>query len=185
MCALTFRFYVLGGGRLHHAEGLDKIYIYHVAHNNWSEAVTLHDPSCGLPLPRCSFGCAQEGKNVYISGGRHYNQDIEHQSLSDVWHLHLDTLQWKKLPMKLPEPLYFHSAVASPSGHMFVFGGVHKDGYRAPHLYKVRLPLTLPKLSELCWDKLSIIARVQKFMAPPNLTEIGVPWNFIDRIQLS
>jgi hypothetical protein len=180
---LIFRFYVLGGGRLHNAESLDKVYIYHIARNHWSEHVTLPDSVHGFPLPRCSFGCAQEGNNVYISGGRHYNNDIEHRSLTDIWHLRLDTLQWTKLAMKLPDPLYFHSAVCSPSGHMYVFGGVHKDGYRAPFLYKIRLPLTMPKLSELCWDKVSVMARVQKFMTPKGLADIGVPWNFIDRVK--
>ncbi|KAL4220108.1 Kelch domain-containing protein 10 [Mactra antiquata] len=178
------RLYVLGGGRLHHAEGLDKIYIYDTTHNHWTEALSLADPVHGYPSPRCSFGCAQDGKNVYISGGRHYNLTVDHKSLSDVWHLGLSTLQWTKLQMKLPKPLYFHSSEVSPAGHMYVFGGVHTDNFRAPYLYAVRLPLTLPKLSELCWDKVCKMARKCNILTPSGLTELGVPWNFIDRVQL-
>ncbi|KAH3807971.1 kelch domain-containing protein 10-like [Dreissena polymorpha] len=176
------RFYVLGGGRLHYAEGLDKIYAYDIAHNHWSEVITKPDPEHGYPRPRCSFGCAQDGKNVYISGGRHYSADVEHRSLMDIWHLHLDTFQWKKLKMKLPDALYFHSAIVSPSGHMYIFGGVHRDGFRAPYLYKIRLPHTMPKLAEICWEKLCVISRVQKVLTAGNLTEMGVPWNLVDRI---
>lgn len=182
-----FRFYVLGGGRLHYAEGLDKIYAYSFAENHWYALQTVPDSVHGYPLARCSFGCAQEGNNVYISGGRHYNAevDVEHRSLSDVWHLQLDTLQWTQLQMKLPDPLYFHSAIISPSRHMYVFGGVHKDGFRAPFLYKIRLPHSLPKLSELCWEKVCTISRVQKKLTPSNLTDMGVPWTFIDRVHMS
>lgn len=179
------RFYVLGGGRLHYAEGLDKIYAYDIAQNHWSEVITSPDEVYGYPKPRCSFGCAQRGNDVYISGGRHYSADIEHKSLSDVWHLRLDTLQWTKLKMKLPNALYFHSAVVSPSCHMYVFGGVHRDGFRAPFMYKIRLPQTMPKLVELCWEKLSLICRVHKIMSPAQLATLGVPWNFIDRVHSS
>lgn len=173
---------MLGGGRLNNAEYLDKVYIYHTARNHWTEQATLPDPVWGYPLPRCSFGCVQDGDNVYICGGRHYSENIDHISLCDVWHFRLSNLQWTKLAMKLPDPVYFHSAAISPAGHMFVFGGVHKDGFRAPYLYKIRLPHTLPRLAELCWDKVCVMARVQKFMNPAGLASIGVPWNFIDRV---
>lgn len=121
---------------------------------------------------------------MYISGGRHYNADIEHKSLSDVWNLRLDTLQWTKLKMTLPAPLYFHSAIVSPSGHMYVFGGVHKDGFRTPFMYKIRLPHSMPKLAEMCWEKVCVLSRVKKCMSPQHLANIGVPWNYIDRVQL-
>jgi len=173
---------VLGGGRLFHAERLDKIYAYNFAQNHWYMLHTHPDRVHGFPVARCSFGCAQEGNSVYISGGRHYSADVEHRSLSDVWHLRLDTLQWTKLQMRLPDPLYFHSAVISPSGHMYVFGGVHKDGFRAPYLYKIRLPQAMPKLAELCWEKVCGCARVQKILTSEHLTTMGVPWNFIDRL---
>ncbi|XP_052815144.1 kelch domain-containing protein 10-like [Mya arenaria] len=178
------KLFVLGGGRLHYAESLDKIYAYDLINNHWTEVVTLPDPMNGYPRPRCSFGCAQEGYNVYISGGRYYSTDIEHKSLSDVWHLRLDTLQWKKLRMRLPESLYFHNAIVSPSGHMYVFGGVHRDGYRAPYLYKIRLPNSMPKLSEICWEKVCVMSRAAKVMTPGHLTEMGVPWNLSDRLHV-
>lgn len=179
------RFYVLGGGRLNNAEGLDKIHIYHFAQNHWTMRSTTADPVHGFPKARCSFGCAQEDKNVYISGGRHYTPEIDHESLSDIWHLHLDTLQWTKLDINLPDPLYFHGSVASPAGHMYIFGGVHKDGFRSPYLYDVRLPLTLPKLGELCWDRVTKLLNKNRAMKYDNLVSLGIPWSFLERVNFS
>ena len=173
---------MLGGGRLNNAEGLDKIHIYHFNQNHWTVETATADPVHGYPKPRCSFGCAQENNNVYISGGRHYTPDIDHESLSDIWRLRLDTLQWTKVNISLPDPLYFHGAVASPSGHMYVFGGVHKDGLRSPFLYEVRLPYTLPKLGELCWDKVTKILSKNNAMKRDNLVALGIPWSFLERV---
>lgn len=176
---------MLGGGRLHYAEGLEKIYCYDIKGNHWSEVPTQPDPNFGFPRARCSYGCAKWGQDVYISGGRHYNEEEEHRSLSDIWHFRIDTFQWRKLRMRLPEPLYFHSAIVSPSGHMFIFGGVHKDRSRTANLYKIRLPHTMPKLVELCWEKVCVMARASKTMTPSHLRDMGVPWNLSDRLHLS
>ena len=185
MFPFYFRFYVLGGGRLNNAEGLDKIHIYHFAQNHWTVQAAIADPIHGYPKARCSFGCAQENKNVYISGGRHYTPEIDHESLSDIWHLHLDTLRWTKLDITLPDPLYFHGSVASPSGHMYIFGGVHKDGFRSPYLYEARLPLSVPKLAESCWDKVTRILNKNKAMKHDILVSLGIPWSFLERVNFS
>ena len=179
---LDFRFYVLGGGRLNNAEGMDKIHIYNFTQNHWTMRQAKPDSTHGYPKARCSFGCAQENKNVYVSGGRHYTPEIDHESLSDIWHLHLDTLQWTKLVIRLPEPLYFHGSVASPSGRLYVFGGVHKDGFRSPHLYEFRLPLTLPKLTETVWEIVTKLLNKNKALSRENLVSLGIPWSFLERI---
>ncbi|WAR12615.1 KLD10-like protein, partial [Mya arenaria] len=163
----------------------DAIYVFGGAIGYYSEAVSdLHK----LNLHTMSWEKLRP--NGKVPSGRYKqevvqyddNTDIEHKSLSDVWHLRLDTLQWKKLRMRLPESLYFHNAIVSPSGHMYVFGGVHRDGYRAPYLYKIRLPNSMPKLSEICWEKVCVMSRAAKVMTPGHLTEMGVPWNLSDRL---
>ena len=173
---------MLGGGRLINAEGLDKIHIYNFAQNHWTLKIAKPDLRHGYPKARCSFGCAQEGRNVYISGGRHYTPEVDHESLSDIWHLHLDTLQWTKLAISLPQPLYFHGSVVSQAGRLYVFGGVHKDGFRSPHLYEFRLPLSLPKLSETAWDCVTKLLNKKNALSKENLVALGIPWSFLERV---
>ena len=177
-----FSFYVFGGGRLYHAESLEKIYKYNYAQNHWTEIQTQPDPVYGYPKARCSFGFSQEGNSVYVSGGRHYSMEVEHEALSDFWHFRLDTLKWDRLELLLPKPLYFHCSVISPGGYMFIFGGVLPDGMRSPYLFRLRLPNYVPKLLELSWEKVCEPLRRSKKVNQETLSDLGVPWNLVERI---
>ena len=178
-----FSFYVLGGGRLQHSEGFHQIYRYSFSGNHWSTVISLPDPVHGFPKSRVSFGCVKEGDNIYISGGRHYIAISAFQELDDIWHLRLGPLQWTRLSFNLPEKMFFHRAVVAPSGLMYMFGGVLKDELRSAKMYKTRLPFTIGKLTELCWEKVcDLLNRNGTPMSYDILAEQGVPWNFIERV---
>ncbi|KAL3848243.1 hypothetical protein ACJMK2_019112 [Sinanodonta woodiana] len=177
------RFYVFGGGRLHYAHGLDKVFAYDFSRNHWEVLCTQPDTKSGqFPKSRCSFGLVQKDQHVFICGGRHYTDSLDHESLSDFWHFNLIKLQWTEISVQLPDPIYFQSTVASPTGYMYMYGGVISNGLRTSKLYKVRLPFLLPKLSELSWERICQIFRKTSNFTCEDLISIGVPWNYIDRL---
>lgn len=99
--------------------------------NKWSTVYTHCDPINNLiPAARRCHGLVNyiEGDTgtpvVVISGG--YNGG---QMFDDVWKLDLVSKQWTCLRLSLmPVPLYFHSTAITPSGRMYSFGGITKEG---------------------------------------------------------
>ncbi|KAK3603759.1 hypothetical protein CHS0354_023375 [Potamilus streckersoni] len=179
------RFYVFGGGQLNYAHSLDKIFAYDFNRNHWEVLSTRPDVRTGqYPKSRCSFGLVHKDQHVFICGGRHYSDSIEHESLSDFWHFNLNKLQWTEISVQLPGPIYFQSTVASPTGYMYMYGGVISYGLRTSKLYKIRLPFLVPKLSELSWERVCQIFRKKKNFTRNDLVSVGVPWNFIDRLSV-
>ncbi|KAL5004714.1 hypothetical protein ScPMuIL_018170 [Solemya velum] len=177
------RFYIFGGGRLHYACNLEMIYAYNFKQNAWIKLKSVPDPANGFPQPRCSFGLVQTGNDVYICGGRFYSTTTSHQSLSDIWHCNLLTLQWRRLDTCLPEPFYFHSVCASPSGYMYLYGGVRANGIRSADIYRWKLPLFLTSLTELCWEALVKNSKGLGSMNRNALLSLGIPANFVKRLK--
>ncbi|XP_071085575.1 kelch domain-containing protein 10-like [Haliotis cracherodii] len=177
------RFFVFGGGRLHLTEELKSIFAYEVAANRWEEIRTARDPLHGYPAARCSFGLVQIGGWVYICGGRFYLDSVPHVGLTDIWKISLESFQWCRVPVVLPEKLYFHRVVVSPSYHLYVYGGVTDGGVRSSRMFRWRIPYHVPKLMELSWETVS-----RHFWAldtlPKETLEMtyGIPRQFVDRI---
>lgn len=106
--------------------------MYDIVSNKWSNVKTKRDKDTQhFPRPRRCHGLVQYTDEltgtiyVVISGG--FDGD---RLLSDVWKLNLQTLTWTCLK-SLPRPIYFHSSTVTPSGRMFIFGGITK--YNLPN----------------------------------------------------
>lgn len=53
--------------------------------------------------------CVPVSVDVFICGG--YNGEL---ILDDLWKINLQTFQWTRLPVVMPEPAYFHCAAVTP-----------------------------------------------------------------------
>jgi hypothetical protein len=102
-----------------------------------------------------------------------------------LWRFNLNEIKWEKLNIKMPVLTYFHAACVNTDGQIFLHGGV-KAGEdfsvqsRINHLYTIWVKV--PKLTEICWNKLignypNLLNSNQKV-----LVDIGLPARFIDKI---
>ncbi len=113
-------------------------------------------------------------------------------------------MRWFKVTdLKMPTLTYFHASCANKvrintqpvfvikSNHSFFFickqngqiyfqGGVTEKNKRINHLYTIMLQV--PKLADICWSKLIANYSNILFQNRKTLVDIGVPVNFIKRI---
>ncbi|XP_012216265.1 kelch domain-containing protein 10 homolog [Linepithema humile] len=182
--------YVLGGGTSTEAFGFSEIPAFDLKTNSWRTLTTHGDKfyrndivnETMVPAPRRCHGSVQYTDeksgvtSVVISGG--YNGDWVY---SDVWRLDLGTLQWTLLrECILPNPVYFHSAALTPEGRMYIFGGIVKINekmHRTNAVYSAWL--TIPKLSDICWQALNCYYPSLKDSSPDKLLHIGIPSKFV------
>lgn len=61
----------------------------------------------------------QLDSRVWLLGG--YDGD---EVYGDAWCLELRDMQWTRLRLSLPLPLYFHSVTTTEEGKVVMFGGV-------------------------------------------------------------
>lgn len=118
------KIYVVGGANLANAYSNMHLPVFNLEAGKWSLVLTKPfieaDGSESYPAPRYSHEGGQYGGRIYICGGTDGTV-----ALQDVWSLDLDKLEWRKEEeIKLPHPLYFHSASISTEGEMVLFGGV-------------------------------------------------------------
>jgi len=96
----------------------------------------------------------------------------------------LRTKHWFRIETaSLPRPLYFHSAAHSDNGCMYVFGGIEyndKEMRRRNDLYKMWM--TVPKLSEMCWDAITYYNDNLDLYDRKTLLGAGIPNRFADRL---
>ena len=175
----------MGGGRLHDAQPVHILYCYTYTSNEWSKRIIAPHPTHATPKSRCAFGLVQVGRDVYICGGQFYRVNVSlPEILNDIWHFSLDSFQWTKLSVSLPERMYFHRVAVSPSKHLYVYGGVLESGKRSSRLYRYQLPHQVPELREMCWCTITSLWRDLHRADPTELLEnYGIPQKFIDRLQ--
>ena len=181
---------MLGGGTSQIAFDLEVVPAFSFEIGKWTHLKTKPDPTApptGYPAPRKCHSCVQyktdKGIEVVISGG--FYSELEYYK--DIWKLSLNTLQWQFFKTTaLPNPLYFHDAATSGNGLMYIFGGISvKDSSegRTNDIYKMWV--TVPKLSEVCWEALLHYHPKLPLYSKDVLLEIGVPNKFANRIDRS
>lgn len=177
--------YVLGGGTATDVFGFSKIPAFDLKTNRWTILQTYGDTGDkSVPPPRRCHGSVQYKDektgvtSVFISGG--YNGAYV---FSDVWKLDLSLLRWTHLrKCGLPRPVYFHSAAITLEGRMYTFGGIivkHNEISRTDAVYSVWL--TVPKLSEICWEALNYYYPHLRFRSHDELLLVGIPLKFVQR----
>lgn len=180
--------YVLGGGTSETAYSLEELPAFGFANRKWTYIKTKPDPNArapGYPESRKCHSCIQyntdDGIEVVIAGG--YLNETKHYN--DIWKLNLQTFQWRLFTTStFPHPLYFHDAATSGNGLMYVFGGIeyrNEDSIpRTNELYKMWV--TVPKLSEICWDALLHYEPKLPGYSRDILLKMGIPQRFANRI---
>lgn len=176
------RFYVIGGGMSSRDPNnffqLDKIQSFDFKSKGWNEHVCYPSKYHGFPKRRRCHGCVLFKSSVFICGGYDGVSIFD-----DIWSLDLDTFQWEKLLKVLPYPVYFHSATVTPSGCMYVFGGVKtlnsSEDIRSNDIFKVWL--TQPSLAERCWAVVTACFQdKQTFLLEAK--QLGIPQHFLERV---
>ncbi|KAH8297428.1 hypothetical protein KR044_011709 [Drosophila immigrans] len=186
--------YALGGGTSNSVFDLQRIPAYNLDANRWDYFDTMPDRSSmawsqndkGYPKPRKCFSCVQHQSSngdieAFITGGL---QGDFSTYFSDIWKLNLRTKQWTIIQTaSLPRPLYFHSAAHSDNGCMYIFGGIEyndKEMRRRNDLYKMWM--TIPKLSEMCWDAITYYNDNLDLYDRKALLRAGIPKRFTERL---
>lgn len=180
------KIYIIGGGTSESAFSLSSIPTYDLKRNVWTYTETKPDPNLprpGVPAARKCHSCVQyqtdNGMEVVVAGGydgRSYYKD--------VWKLNLSTFEWRLMQKSaLPYPIFFHDAGASSAGCMYIFGGIKfsfNNNIRTNIVYKAWM--TIPKLSEICWEALQHYCPSMVRKSKSNLLEAGIPLQFVQRI---
>lgn len=180
------KIYILGGGNSIDTFDLANIPIFDLNTNQWEIVTSSPDPAFpdrGYPKPRKFFSAIQtsveENEYMFVIGGSNGSHPWK-----DVWRLNLSCLKWKKMEKTfLPKPLFFHSSCVTPAGCAYIFGGSRLKRYetiRTNRLYKVWL--RIPKLSEICWEAIVYYVPTLKMINKLDLLALGIPSEFINRL---
>ncbi|XP_076063379.1 kelch domain-containing protein 10-like [Oratosquilla oratoria] len=175
------RIVVVGGASALQVFALDTVPVLEGAGEPWRLEKTNPDPATGeFPRPRRAHAATQLGTDLYVCGGTD-----DEEVFDDVWRLDLATMTWRRL-FSLPQPLYFHDCAVTPSGCLYVFGGVPELGgceERSDKVYRVWLHA--PPLLEAAWGALSHprpSASHIKAMSSADLLQAGVPRSLTRRL---
>lgn len=183
------KLYIIGGGTGEWAFGLMEIPMYDLKTNTWSLLIPKADDSTSetvSPLPRKCHSAVQidtaEGVQVFVAGGSD-GQTV----FDDVWRLSLPDLQWRCMQKTvLPHPLYFHSSTVTSYGCMYMFGGIEpKDELTSRNNILYKVWLCIPKLSEICWEALTLLHPNLENIDKRTLLNMGIPTHFINRLNVS
>lgn len=170
------KLYIFGGGRSAASYKFKSIPVFEIDTDTWHHYACAPDSVHDFPAARRCHSCVQLQHDVYMCGG--YNGEM---IFGDFWALNLLSLQWRRLPTDLPQPIYFHAAAVTASGCMVVCGGVTKiDDKRTSNVYTVWLKV--PKLKELCWQLLTQALPDMDQIPQKHLLEIGVPNDLLGRL---
>ncbi|KAI1725832.1 kelch motif domain-containing protein [Ditylenchus destructor] len=114
-----------GGGAPDFCADFEQLLCFDVQKEKFVKVPTIPDDVHGFPGARKCHAMIEFGNDVYIIGGccDLQNSEVNREIYEDVWKIDLNTMQWTKLPARLPSPVYFHSASVTIEGCVHVFGG--------------------------------------------------------------
>lgn len=185
ICCYQDRLYVLGGGTSFSVYGFEDIPTFHLATATWTWTKTKPDENVtidrgdgnGFPEPRRCHGAVHLGNKVFVLGG-YDGEDI----FGDVWRLDLDQLQWRRIPIQLPTPVYFQATTVTEDGKLVIFGGVDsiEENTRTNRVYTAWL--TVPSLRAMAWEAVQHYSERLATTTPNSLQELGVPVDCIQAV---
>lgn len=164
------KLFVIGGGTSQSAFTMEKLNVFDTESREWQLVDSVPDERHGFPGPRRCHGCAQLETVGYISGGFDGSQLYD-----DIWRLCLRTMRWTKLETKLPRPVYFHSSAVTPTGCLFVHGGVLDKAGRERSEDLVRVWVRVPSLLRLAWNRVLSLLKNPSTIEKHTLHAMGVP----------
>lgn len=145
----------------------------------WDAVLTKSDEE-EYPSHRRCHGCVQRGNIVYIVGGTDGTEIC-----GDLWKFDLDILQWTKIRVDMPVPVYFHGTAMSPAGQMVIFGGVNSTPQNSRNNNLFSIWLTKPPLKELAWQALNSYCNndVLTKSSEEELVMFGIPISCVQRLK--
>ena len=192
--------FVLGGGTSHTAASFEALPTFDIEARRWfytrtkaDEHVTIdnvgddnddlnsNDIACqsddGYPEARRCHSTVQIGKHVWVFGG--YDGD---DVFGDAWQLDMSTMQWARLKMELPLPVYFHAMTVSDEGKMVMFGGVDdiEQNTRTDRVFTAWL--TVPSLRSMAWEAVCHYQPSIATLPHTPLLEEGVPKDCVEML---
>ena len=184
LCLWAGQLMVLGGGTSFSADTFQSLPTFSLARRLWTRTTTRPDPAVtidlsedGFPDRRRCHSAVQQGETVWIFGG-YDGQEI----FGDIWQLHLPTMQWRRLSLELPVPVYFHAMTLSEEGRMVMFGGVDdiENNTRTNQVFSCWLQI--PSLKVLAWEALCHSTPSLGSLPSSLLVEEGVPRDCVDML---
>ena len=117
---------------------------------------------------------------VYIVGGYDGNTIFD-----DIWRLDLLTLQWIKLRVFLPKPVYFHASTLTKDGQLIIFGGVDniEENRRTDKVFSVWLEP--PSLRAMCMEAVQHYIPNLSTMWPDRIRELRIPEDWFESLKRS
>ena len=132
----------------------------------------------GYPKARMGHSSVQIGKHVWVFGG----YDVYgYQVFGDIWQLDMSTMQWTRLKMKLPLPVYSHAMTVTDEGKMVMFGGVNRgvEGHTTIRDEVFSAWLTIPSLRSMAWEAVCHYQPSIATLPHTTLLEKGVSKEFV------
>ena len=183
------KLYTFGGGKIDgDSYSLEILPAFNIQTNAWEFIQTHPDSSTNsFPEKRKFHSCHLIDNYIYLFGGIHTDviMNIFHIVENCVWRLNMLDLKWTKMEqLKMPVLTYFHASCANNNGQIYFHGGVRmiseRNQKRINHLYTILLKV--PKLTDICWTKLVTNYPKVLTLQKKTLCDLGVPANFIKRI---
>jgi len=111
------RLYLFGGGGFTTTYESNQLWEFHPAGNNWSQV----EVTGTLPTPRRGHAAVPLGHELFVFGGYNSTEGV----LNDIWAYDPKTSQWRQALQDTPLPggRANHSAVSSPDGYVYLYGG--------------------------------------------------------------
>lgn len=177
LCLWQDQLYVLGGGTSFSADRFEDLPTFNIAERRWFYTRTKADLTTtidlsedGYPEARRCHSAVQVRHIVWIFGG--YDGD---EVFGDCWQLDLLTMQWTRLRLELPVPVYFHAMTLTEEGKMVMFGGVDdiENNTRTNSVWTAWL--TVPSLRSLAWEAVCHYQPGLAALPAARLLQEGVP----------
>jgi len=177
--------YLFGGGTSTSVCGFQTLPTFNIEEKYWFATKTNCDRNAtidegdgnGYPDARRCHGLVQSGSNIWIIAG--YDG---HEIFNDVWCLDLNTLNWRKIRIELPQPVYFHGVTLTKEGRLVIFGGVDSIqlNTRTNQIYSFWLKI--PSLRSMAWESVKYYQPKLNKLPKVKLREIGIPDDFIESL---
>jgi len=177
LCLHDDKLYVLGGGTSFSANRFEDLPTFDVLERKWYYTKTKPDPTAtiensddGYPEARRCHGTVQFGDKAWVIGG-YDGEDV----YGDTWRLDLDQMQWYRLRILLPLPVYFHAVSVTSEGQLVMFGGVDslENNTRTNRVFTAWL--TVPSLKAMAWDAVTHYQRDLASLPLSKLQAEGIP----------
>lgn len=177
LCLHSHRLYVLGGGTSFSADRFEELPTFDLKEKRWfytrtkpDTKATIDNSDDGYPEARRCHGTVQVGDQAFVVGG--YDGD---DVFGDAWRLDLVNLQWRRLKLELPLPVYFHAVTVSKEGKLVMFGGVDSIEQNTRTNKVFTAWLTVPSLRALAWEAVCHYTPNIAQLSQSALLEEGVP----------